>query len=625
VSATDTVRDATALDSPYVGLNFYTQDNAAIFFGRDTERTVLISNLRASRLTLLYAQSGTGKSSVLRAGVASRLGELARRSLEQRGTARHIPVVFSSWQHEPTDELIAEIQKTIIPFVPETSPPELASGLLEEAIEAASMAADATLLIMLDQFEEYFLYRSKEVRRERFADEFASCINRASLRANFLISIREDAFSGLGDLFQGRIDNVYGNYLHLEHLTRESARQAIEKPIASFNELHKHDAPFEIEPDLIDAVLGQLRPDQFAPGQGAIGGLDGANGAGRYADEIAAPYLQLVMKRLWDTELAKGSRKLRLETFEELGEARTIIGTHVDRALGGLSDDDREAVGDVFRHLVAPSGSKIALTASDLAEYIGRSTEETAALLERLASSDTRILRRIAPPPGRDGETRFEISHDILAPAILDWRRRRRALQLEQEKEAAELQARNEKSRARRFRKIAIGAAVLMVIAIAGALSALLSPSPAPRPSTIWLDQLKPTSGKILTGKIIANSQQFQLPSHELLIAPAQYGSNTVSYTLGGKYKTFTLIVQATLIGAESGFGTTSLTVDVDGNTVPLDGQTAVQFAISGKPFSEFAINVSGAEYIQLTISSIISNTYDVEGIPLLVAGWLTT
>lgn len=127
---------------------------------------------------------------MLRAGVASRLGELARRSLEHRGTARHIPVVFSSWQDEPTDELIAKIQKTIIPFMPETSPPELACGLLEEAIEAASIAADATLLVMLDQFEEYFLYRSKEVRRERFADEFASCINRDDLRANFLISIR---------------------------------------------------------------------------------------------------------------------------------------------------------------------------------------------------------------------------------------------------------------------------------------------------------------------------------------------------------------------------------------------------------------------------------------------------
>jgi Novel STAND NTPase 1 len=496
VSATDTIEDAAALDSPYVGLNFYTQDNAAMFFGRDAERTVLISNLRASRLTLLYAQSGTGKSSVLRAGVASRLGELARRSFEQRGTARNIPVVFSSWQDEPTDQLIAEIQKTIIPFMPETSPPEVAPALLEEAIEAANIAADATLLIILDQFEEYFLYRSKEVRRGRFANELASCINRADLRANFLISIREDAFSGLGDLFQDRIDNVYGNYLHLEHLNRESARQAIEKPIASFNELHKHEAPFEIEQDLIDAVLGQLRTDQFAPDQGVIGGLGGRKGAGRYAGEIAAPYLQLVMKRLWETELARGSRKLRLETLEELGAAKTIIETHVDRALEGLSDDDREAAGDAFRYLVTPSGTKIAFTASDLADYTGRSADDTAALLERLASSETRILRPIAPPPGREGGTRFEISHDLLAAAILDWPRRRTAAQLEHEKEAAELQARTEKKRARRFRKIAIWATVLIVILVvilAVLFSAGYVTPPAPSPSFTLVPEGSPS------------------------------------------------------------------------------------------------------------------------------------
>jgi hypothetical protein len=465
MSAIDATRDAALPDSPYIGLNFYTQDNAAIFFGRDVERTVLISNLRASRLTLLYARSGTGKSSVLRAGVASRLEELARRSLEQRGTARNIPVVFSSWQDEPTDGLIAEIQKTITPFLPEASPPELLPGRLEEAIESASTAADATLLVMLDQFEEYFLYRSKEMPRGLFADELASCINRADLRANFLISIREDAFSGLGDLFQQRIDNVYGNYLHLEHLDRDSARQAIENPITSFNELHKNEAPIEIEPGLIDAVLDQLRRDQFALGQDSIGLLGGGDDVGLYVGEIAAPYLQLVMKRLWETELAKGSRKLRLETLEELGGAQMIIATHVDRALGGLPDDDREAAVDIFRHLVAPSGTKIALTASDLAEYTGRSVNEATVLLERL-TRETGILVAIAPAPGREGGMRFEISHDLLAPAILDWGRRRGSVRLEHEKEAAELEALAEKGRANKAFSAARIASVLAVLAL---------------------------------------------------------------------------------------------------------------------------------------------------------------
>ena len=486
MSAVDTIQDVSTSDSPYVGLTFYTQQDAAMFFGRESEQTVLISNLRASRLTLLYAESGAGKSSLLCAGVASRLAELAQRSFGQRGTARNIPVVFSSWRDDATAGLIGEIQEAITPFLRAVRPRAPAPDRLDAAIEAACAATDATLLVILDQFEEYFLYRSRESHDRPFADELATCINRSDLRVHFLISIREDAYSGLGDLFKRRIGNVYGNYFHLEHLTREAAREAIEKPVASFNELHPR-APVEIGPGLVDAVLDQLRPDQFTSDQGGVGRLADGSGSRPARDEVAAPYLQLVMKRLWDAELEKRSRKLRLETLEELGGAQTIVRTHVDRVLGNLPDEDREAAVDILHHLVTPSGTKIALAASDLAEYTSRSTDETDALLERLAGSDIRILRPVPPRPGGTGGARFEISHDLLAPVILDWGRRRRAVRLEHEKEAAEQRAQAEKQRAQaekrsklRFRTatialaIALSAVVLLaVIAVQARQSAV--------------------------------------------------------------------------------------------------------------------------------------------------------
>ena len=463
MSAIGTVQNARAAKSPYVGLTFYTEEDAAMFFGRDKERTVLISNLRAARLTLLYAQSGAGKSSLLRAGVTSKLTEMAQRNLTQRGAARNIPVVFNSWRDDPLAELIDKIQAASMPFLRGAPPPRLAPDRLDKAIEAASLATDATLLVILDQFEEYFVYRSRELRNRSFADELANCVRRVGLRANFLIAIREDAYSGLGDMFKGRISNVYGNYFHLEHLTREAAREVIEKPIAAFNALHSEEPPVEIEPDLVEAVLGQLRPDQFAPDQGGVGRLADGNGTGDHSDEVAAPYLQLVMKRLWDTEREQRSRKLRVQTLEELGGAQTIVRTHVDRALGDLSDDDRETAVDVLHHLVTPSGTKIALAASDLAEYTSRSAGELDTLLERLAGSDTRILRPVPPPPGGPDGTRFEISHDLLAPAILDWGRRGRAARLEREKEAAERQVQTERRRARVFRALAIGLVALLI------------------------------------------------------------------------------------------------------------------------------------------------------------------
>ena len=77
--------------SPFQGLGFYTEADAKWFFGRTTERKIILAHLRTARLTLLYAESGVGKSSLLRAGVAARLRELAERAAAQaapRGSSR---------------------------------------------------------------------------------------------------------------------------------------------------------------------------------------------------------------------------------------------------------------------------------------------------------------------------------------------------------------------------------------------------------------------------------------------------------------------------------------------------------------------------------------------------------
>lgn len=68
---------------------YYTEEDAGWFFGRESERRTVIGNLRAAGLTLLYAESGVGKSSLLRAGVASRLREIAQRNAE-RGSPKFI-------------------------------------------------------------------------------------------------------------------------------------------------------------------------------------------------------------------------------------------------------------------------------------------------------------------------------------------------------------------------------------------------------------------------------------------------------------------------------------------------------------------------------------------------------
>jgi WD40 repeat protein len=465
-----------SLDSPYVGLTHFTEDYADRFFGRDTECALIIGNLRAARLTLLYAESGVGKSSVLRAGVVARLHGFADNDLRTRGSPRLVPVVFSSWSERPVAALIRAIGDATRPYLSGDAVLELPEDDLEGAIERASAALGATLLIVLDQFEEYFLYPDDQEERKRVAAQLARCVNRSDLRANFLISIREDAYAQLGDLFRGKVTNVYGNFLHLDFLDRAGATESIEKPIERANELGLDADPVELEPALVTAVL-----DQVGRGRIAAAG-DGRNGDADRRDEVETTYLQLVMRRLWEQETSSGSHRLRLRTLEDLGGAQAIIRGHLDRAMegteegdAGLSDDQRRVAAAVFHFLVTSGGTKIALTAKDLADLSGLSRSEIEPVLQHLSSPGLHILRPVVSEDGQR-EPRFEIFHDALARPIVDWRTRVEEAELDArvageraKKEAAQRAAVEAERRAageRKRKRLALGLLGLAVIAL---------------------------------------------------------------------------------------------------------------------------------------------------------------
>jgi WD40 repeat protein len=454
-------------ECPYLGLGFYTEENARWFFGRDHERQRIIGNLRAARLTVLYAESGVGKSSLLRAGVAARLEELARERTAKQGSPGYIPVVFSAWGDEPTEQLIAEIEHAIEPFLlPRASTTLPREQGLDGAIEAATRPIEATLLLVLDQFEEYFLYSARETRAGRFAEELSRCLGRSDLRANVLIALREDAYAGLGDVFKGKLANVYGNYLHLERLDQKAAREAIERPVEIFNSAHDGDEPIALEPALVDAVLEQVRAGEVGRKQGGLGGVAGRDGAVGSVERFETPYLQLVMTRLWQSERERGSRLLRVKTLDELGGAEEIVKTHLDDALSSLTAQERETAIDVFHYLVTPSGTKVAHAIADLPEYSGHSSEEVNALIGKLERGEQRILRQVAAPPGSSDGPRIEIFHDVLADAILDWRNRQIPARLEREKLAAEEQKQAAEERARRDRRRSLILLALLALVV---------------------------------------------------------------------------------------------------------------------------------------------------------------
>ena len=458
--------------SPYKGLTPYAADDADYFFGRESEREIIAANLLAARLTVLYGPSGVGKTSLLHAGVSRDLREEAERNRAARGVPEFVPVIFSAWRE---DDVIAGVLGAIRDAAGEPTASALdLDGSLADGLGAAGAAVGGEVLLILDQFEEYFLYHPRDEGDRGFDAQLARAVTRTDVPANFLISIREDALAGL-DRFKGRIPHLFDNYLRVRHLDREAARAAIERPIRRFNADHAG-PDIAIEPELVEQVLDEVKAGQpVLEGEGR-GGIDGKGGELSGEGEIETPYLQLVMTRLWDEEVKDGSHVLRRATLARLGGAIQIVRSHLDTSLAELTDAERDLAASSFRFLVTPSGTKIALAASDLADYAGVDRRRLIDVLEHLSQSSVRILRPVADHTGR-GEAQYEIFHDVLAAPILDWRRRyvaaARQIEADRHRRAAEQAVHEERRRSRTFRAVAVASAVCAVAAGAAAIWAI--------------------------------------------------------------------------------------------------------------------------------------------------------
>jgi WD40 repeat protein len=409
-----------APESPYRGLTPYSEQDAPLFFGREAECDVVIDNMMASRLTLLYGASGVGKTSLLRAGVTHELLASSRRNIADYGSPEFVVVYFNRWSGDPVAALTRCIHESVVTVTGEQAgEPDITAAGLAETLQGWTTRLGSDLLIILDQFEEYFLYHPDDDGDGSFAVEFPRAVNRADLRVSFLIAIREDALAKL-DRFKGHLPNLFDNYLRTRHLDIDAARAAIEKPLEAYNRLVSAKEPFRAESELVQAVLEQVQIGKVV-----------LSGAGRGMVEpdtveprqrIETPYLQLVLTRLWREEVAADSHTLRAETLQRLGGAQQIVHTHLDEALGALPARQQDIAAGIFHHLVTPSGMKIAHTAPDLADYAQLPQSEVVSVLAELSRGDMRILRPIPPPSGQsDADPAYEIFHDVLAPAILDW------------------------------------------------------------------------------------------------------------------------------------------------------------------------------------------------------------
>jgi WD40 repeat protein len=415
--------------SPYKGLAAFGDSalDALLFFGREREREAIVSNLLATKLTVLYGPSGVGKSSLVRAGVAQRLRAIGNATV----------VVHDSWVEDPAGAVVASLREAC----PELGP---TAGLVDTVAAAAQQSGEVYLLF--DQFEEYFLYHGSD---GPLADSLPELLRRPGLRLNMLISLRGDAVAEL-DAFAARLPGVFGNMLRLDRLDRRSARSAITGPLQRYSELAG--ATYTAETALIETLLDEVAPGRVDfSGAGEVMLTDGG---------VEAPYLQLVLERLWSEETADGSHELRLASFRRLGGAEQIVRDHVHGTLGALPAAAEDAAARMVRQLVTPSGAKISYTAADLVEYTGVRAAELAPLLETLVRE--RIVRGV--DGSTNGSTRYEIFHDVLAEPLLDWR-------AEYELERARIAARRQRRRLLALVAAALGALVVVSAIAAFALT----------------------------------------------------------------------------------------------------------------------------------------------------------
>jgi HEAT repeat protein len=365
-------RPSAPPDQPYKFLYAFEIEDADIFFGREAASEALYQTVLKDRLTVLHAKSGAGKTSLLNAGLSHRL------ICEGR-----LPVYARAYE----DPVLA-IKQTIVPPSLEPWPELLPKLTLHEflGLACAHLSRQTQeLVIILDQFEEFFIFWPERHHRQPFIEALADCYDDKSLPVRLIIALRKDYYSDLSD-FEQRIRNIFHNQYRLDTMTRQEAQMAITGPVAKLGR------PVAYGQDLLDTLLNDL----------ARGGME-------------LPHLQIICTRLYEA-LAEGETVITLTSYEKLGRAEGILGGYLNDVLDRLPGQGGSIAREVLKELVSSEATKRVLSYDTLAARVG--VEEDAELdgvLARLV--DARLLRRDEVAD----EITYEMAHEYLIEEIQGW------------------------------------------------------------------------------------------------------------------------------------------------------------------------------------------------------------
>jgi hypothetical protein len=440
---------AVDADNPWPGLAPFTEDQSGFFHGREQEIRSLTRLMERKALTVLFGQSGLGKSSLLQAGVFPRLRAAGFCPI-------YLRLDHGDGAPSPSEQVKAMVAAASARFGQWTKPGVAQPGeslweFFHHRDDRLVDAAGDTIVpvLVFDQFEELFtLGAAAGAQRDRavaFMSELAELVeNRPSEK---LVARLEDSAAEMDAFDFGRTDyrvciSLREDYLpHLETLkTIMPALMENRMRLAQMTGLQAVDAVLKpggklVTPEVAHAIV------EFVAG--ARGGS-----VERFAElSVEPPLLSVICRELNDRRRQLVQSRITADLVS--GNRREILIDFYERSVADLPEAMRRFVED---RLLTKSGFRDNLALETALEEPG----VTRPLI------DTLVARRLVRLEDRLGVQRVELTHDVLAEVV-------RASRDERQQRLAVAQARARERLARRRLWIigGIAAALLIVAGVA--------------------------------------------------------------------------------------------------------------------------------------------------------------
>lgn len=405
---TQTNRDGAAGENPFPGLRPFETDEYHLFFGREGQTDELLARLGRTRFLAVVGTSGSGKSSLVRAGL---LPALYGGLMAGAGSAWRIAIMRPG--HDPLGNLArslsspdtlgsegddADVRSAVI----EATLRRGALGLVD-AVSHSGMMPHENLLVVVDQFEELFRFRA--ARSERASEDDAAAFVKLLLEVArsrdvpvyVVITMRSD-FLGDCAQFWGLPEAINDGQYLIPRMTRDERRAAITGPAAV--------AGVEITHPLVNRLL---------------------NDAGDNPDQL--PILQHALMRTWEhweSDGADGDAGIGLEHYDAVGGMADALSRHAEEAFAELADERSRLVAErIFKRLTERGADNREVRRPtrmhELVEVSEATEDEVISVVETFRREGRSFLM---PPAGTPltPDTIIDISHESL---IRNWGRLR--------------------------------------------------------------------------------------------------------------------------------------------------------------------------------------------------------